>query len=151
MFDNSRLARGICILGLGLTISGASIGILGSTTYADTAGPGTTVSVDNAPYNTAGKPCDPNRDGYHFIMNGLDYPANATIDASDFGPVLITFSNGSTATASFTDLAGGKTAHFLNNTVNQTGNFTITSATMTFPAGSDITGFNQFVISHAPC
>ena len=114
-------------------------------------GPGSTVTVGNAPYSSAGKSCDPNRDGWHFIMNQLEYPEGSVIDGNDFGAVNITFSDGSTAVASFTDLAGGNVAHFLNNTVNQTGNFTITSVTMTFPATSDITGYGNFVISHPPC
>jgi len=56
----------------------------------------------------------------------------------------ITFSDGTTGVATFTDLAGGNTAHFLDGADHQSGNFTIASATMTFPAGTDITGFGNF-------
>ncbi|HEY0518839.1 MAG TPA: LPXTG cell wall anchor domain-containing protein [Ilumatobacteraceae bacterium] len=134
-----------------LTICGASLGLLGSTTFAAGAPTGTVATVGNTPYDTIGQACDLTRNGYHFVMNGLQYPVGSTIDGNDFGPILITFSDGSTASALFTDLSGGAVAHFLNNTVNQSGNFTITSATMTFPAGTDITGFNNFRISHPPC
>jgi LPXTG-motif cell wall-anchored protein len=151
MFERTRIARGLCAAGVIVTLSGASLGVFGATTYADTVVPGSVVLADNLPANTVDKDCDPSRDGYHFIMNGLVYPPGATIDGADFGPILITFAGGSTATATFTDLAGGNTAHFLNNTVNQTGNWTILSASMTFPAGTDITGFGKFVLSHVPC
>ncbi len=152
MFHQLRIARRLCVAGVILTVSGATLGLFGAATYAVSVDPGSTTAVaGNSPYSTVGKTCDPNRNGYHFIMNGLEYPAGSVIDAADFGPINITFSDGSTAVASFTDLAGDKTAHFLNSTVNQTGNFTITSATMAFPAGSDITGFGNFVISHPPC
>ncbi len=150
MFRKIRLARTLSIAGAILTVSGVSLGIAGTTTYASDVGPGVTVFAGNPDYSTAGKACDPDRDGYHFIMNGLEYAAGAVIDGNDFGPILISFSNGSTATATFTD-CGHLTAHFLNNTVNQSGNFTIESAQMTFPAGTDITAFNQFRISHPPC
>ncbi len=151
MFHQLRIARRLCAAGVILTVSGATLGLLGATTLAVSVGPGFTGAVSNAPYSTAGQTCDPNRNGYHFIMNQLVYPEGAVINAADFGPINITFSDGSTAVATFTDLAGGQTAHFLNSTVDQTGNFTITSATMIFPAGTDITSFGGFVISHPPC
>jgi len=151
MFTRRRLGRSLSIAGVMLTLGGTTLGVLGTTTYAVSVGPGTTVSVENPNYSTDGKACDPNRDGYHFIMNGLEYPAGSVIDGADFGPILITFSDASTGTALFTDLTGAMTAHFLDSITNQSGNFTIVSAQMTFPAGTDITGFNQFRISHPPC
>jgi hypothetical protein len=151
MFRKIRVARILSIAGAILTVSGVSLGMAGTTTYASDVGPGVTVFAGNPNYSTAGKDCDLSRNGYHFIMNGLEYAAGAVINGSDFGPILISFSDGSTATATFTDLAGDNTAHFLNSTVNQSGNFTIVSAQMTFPAGTDITAFNQFRISHPPC
>ena len=151
MITQRRLARTLCIAGAILTISGGVVGLSATPTFAVTVAPGTTIAANNAPYSTAGKACDPNRDGYHFIMNQLAYPAGSLINAADFGPVNITFSNGTTAVASFTDLSGGNTAHFLDDDTNQAGNFTITSATMTFPVGSNITGYGNFVISHPPC
>lgn len=151
MFHTLRTATRLCLAGLAITLSGAALGLLGAEAYADSAGAGTTAVVGNSPYSTTDHTCDPNRDGYHFIINGLVYADGAVIDAADFGPINITFSDGSTAVASFTDLSGDNTAHFLNSTVNQTGGFTITSATMTFPAGTDITGYGNFVISHPPC
>ena len=155
MFNQLRIARRICIAGVILTVGGGTLGLSGATTYAGSGGAGSTAVVGNTPYSTTGQACDPSRDGYHFIMNGLEYPKGSVIDAADFGPINITFSDGSTAVASFTDLSGnadgGKTAHFLNSTVNRTGSYTITSATMVFPAGTDITAFGNFVISHPPC
>ena len=63
---------------------------------------------------------------------------------------MIKFVGGSTAVATFTNTSG-PVAHFLNSTVNQTGNFTVASASMTWPAGTDITGYTNFRISHPPC
>ena len=160
MFNQRRLARTLCFAGAILTLSGGAIGLTSVTTFAapnpNPVGPGDTIAVNNTPFDSTGQQCDPSRDGWHFIMNQLEYPVGATIDGADFGPINITFSDSSTAQAMFTDLSGtlanpGTTAHFLNNTVNQTGNFTISSATMTFPSGSDITGYGNFVISHPPC
>src|SRR4051812_7418332 len=155
MFTHLRAARSLCFAGAILTISGLGIGFTAGTSLAGNTNPvvaGTVAPVNNAPsYSTLGKSCDPQRDGYHFIMNQLDYPADSVINGSGFGPINITFSNGSTGVALFTDLAGGNTAHFLDSTHNQSGNFTITSASMTFPAGTDITGYGNLVISHPPC
>ena len=130
----------LCITGAILTVSGLAVGVSAGTSLAGSVSAGTVASVGNAPFSSVGKQCDPNRDGWHFIMNQLEYPAGSTINGADFGPINITFSDNSTGVATFTDLSGGNTAHFLNNTVNQSGSFTITSATMTFPPGSDITG-----------
>ena len=151
MSTQLRFTRARCFAGAILAVGSTAIGLSSGTSFAATVTPGSSVSVDNAPYSTAGNTCDPNRDGYHFIVNQLVYPVGSVIDANDFGPINITFSNGTTAVANFTDLSGDKTAHFLNSTVNQTGNFTITSATLSFPTGSDITGYGNFVISHPPC
>ena len=151
MSTKFRFSSALCFAGAALVLGGAAIGLTSSTSFAASVTPGSSYSVDNAPYSTAGKTCDPSRDGYHFIVNQLEFPVGAVIDGSDFGPINITFSDGSTAVAMFTDLSGNSTAHFLNSTVNQTGNFTITSATLTFPAGTDITGYGNFVISHPPC
>ena len=142
--------------GIALTVVGAILAI-GSLTHDASASnvvavqPGDTISANNIPYDSAGKPCDPTRDGWHFIMNGLNYATGATIDSADFGPIHITFSDLSTADATFTNLAGSAVAHFLNNAVNQVGAFTINSATMKFPAASDITSYTNLVISHSPC
>lgn len=146
-----RLARLLTFAGAILTLSGAAVGLSSGASFAVTVGPGSTVTVNNAPFSSAGKTCDPNRDGWHFIMNQLDFPAGSQIDGADFGPINIVFSDGSTGLALFTDLAGASTAHFLDSTNNQSGNFTIASASMTFPSGTDITGFGNFVISHPPC
>jgi hypothetical protein len=153
MFNHLRVARGLCVAGVMFTLGGASLGILGSTAHAaNEVNPATgTVSVHNTPYSTLGQGCDSSNDGFHFILNGLAYAEGATINADDFGTVKITFSSGAPIYASFTGLSGGKTAHFINSSANQTGNYTITSATMTWPAGSDIISFGQFTISHVPC
>ena len=151
MFTRLRVGRSLSIGGIFLTLSGVAIGALGSTSYASSVGPGSVAVVGNPGYSTVDHSCDEYRNGYHIIMSGLDYAAGATVDGGDFGPITITFSDGSPAIATFTDLSGGTTAHFLNNTVNQDGNFTIVSAQMTFPTGSDITGLNQFSISDPPC
>jgi LPXTG-motif cell wall-anchored protein len=146
-----RLGRNLSIAGVMLTLGGVTLGVLGGTTYATSVGPGSTVAIGNPGFSTVGQYCDDYHNGYHFTMNGLEYPAGAVIDAADFGPVSISFSDGSTAVAAFTDVTGGSTAHFLNDTTNQTGNFTVVSAQLTFPAGTDVTGFNQFRISNVPC
>ena len=104
------------------------------------------------PYSTLGKPCDPQRDGYHFIMNGLEYPDGSVINGNDFGPINITFSNGSTGVALFTDLAGGSVAHFLDSTHNQSGNFDDHGREHDLPSRD---GHHRLtatsVISHPPC
>jgi LPXTG-motif cell wall-anchored protein len=151
MLTRMRLGRSLCVAGVMLTLGGATLGILGPTTYALSVGPGTTVSIANYDYSTIGQQCDEYRNGYHFTLSGLEYPEGAVIDAADFGPVNISFSDGSGAMATFTDLEGGSTAHFINTTTNQSGNFLIVSAKMTFPAGTNITGFDQFRISSPPC
>lgn len=113
-------------------------------------GPGTTVSVANTPYSSEGMTCDESRDGWHFIMNGIETTGGGDPAAADFGPITLQFSDGSSGLATFTD-ASSKTAHFLDATNNQSGLFTLTSASMTFPAGTTVTSFTNFVISHPPC
>jgi hypothetical protein len=70
------------------------------------------------------------------------------------GPVNITFSDGSTGVASF-NRSGRRlrSAHFLDSTDNQSGNFTDSSRrAWTFPAGNRLSrGYGNFVISHRPC
>ena len=117
---------------------------------AMSVGPGTSASVQNTPYSSDSGGCDPSRDGWHLIMNGIKH-GSGKLTGSDFGPVTLTFSNGSSGSAVFTD-ASSKTAHFLDATTNQSGGpFTITSASMTFPGGTTVTSFNNFVVSHPPC
>jgi len=117
---------------------------------AMSVGPGTIASVQNTPYSSDSGGCDPSRDGWHLIMNGIKH-GSGKLTGSDFGPVTLTFSNGSSGSAVFTD-ASSKTAHFLDATTNQSGGpFTITSASMTFPGGTTVTSFNNFVVSHPPC
>ena len=117
---------------------------------AMSVGPGTSASVQNTPYSSDSGGCDPSRDGWHLIMNGIKH-GSGELTGSDFGPVTLTFSNGSSGSAVFTD-ASSKTAHFLDATTNQSGGpFTITSASMTFPGGTTVTSFNNFVVSHPPC
>ena len=117
---------------------------------AMSVGPGTIASVQNTPYSSDSGGCDPSRDGWHLIMNGIEHGSGG-LTGSDFGPVTLTFSNGSSGSAVFTD-ASDKTAHFLDATTNQSGGpFTITSASMTFPGGTTVTSFNNFVVSHPPC
>ena len=117
---------------------------------AMSVGPGTSASVQNTPYSSDSGGCDPSRDGWHLIMNGIEH-GSGELTGSDFGPVTLTFSNGSSGSAVFTD-ASSKTAHFLDATTNQSGGpFTITSASMTFPGGTTVTSFNNFVVSHPPC
>ena len=121
---------------------------------AMSVGPGTIASVQNTPYSSDSGGCDPSRDGWHLIMNGIKHGSkhgSGELTGSDFGPVTLTFSNGSSGSAVFTD-ASSKTAHFLDATTNQSGGpFTITSASMTFPGGTTVTSFNNFVVSHPPC
>lgn len=147
-----RLARAVRFAGAALALSGGAFLLASGTSFAAGVGPGSTVNVSNLPYSSAGQSCDPTRDGWHFIVNQLEYPVGSVIDNNDFGQLMITFSDGSTAVGFFTDLSGGQTAHFLSNDpAHQTGNFTVTSVTMTFPAGTDITGYGNFVLSHPPC
>src|SRR4051812_6923798 len=123
MFTHLRAARVLCFAGAILTTGGLAVGVTTGTSLAASAGSGAVAKVDNTPFSTLGKPCDPNCDGYHFIMNQLEYPAGSVIDGNDFGPINITFSDGSTGVATFTDLAGKSTAHFLDSIHNQSGNF----------------------------
>src|SRR6476619_2676100 len=97
MFTQLRLARTLCFAGAILTISGGVIGLTGVTSFANSVGPGSTISVNNAPFSSASKDCDQSRNGWHFIMNQLEYPAGATINGADFGPINITFTDFSTA------------------------------------------------------
>src|SRR4051812_12900197 len=121
MFTHLRAARVLCFAGAILTTGGLAIGATTATSLAAGA-VGTVVtgaSVGNTPYSTVGKACDLSRNGYHFIMNQLDYRVGSVIDGNDFGPINITFSDGSTGVASFTDLVGGgSTAHFLDSVHN---------------------------------
>src|SRR6185295_16429369 len=112
MFTQLRLARTLCFAGAILTISGGVIGLTSVTSFANSVQPGSTISVNNTPFSSGSKDCDPSRDGWHFILNQLDYAAGATINGADFGPINITFSDNSTGVALFTDLSGGNTAHF---------------------------------------
>ncbi len=133
-------------------MSGGAFVLASGTSFAAGVGPGSSVTVNNVPFSSAGQSCDPTRDGWHFIMNQLEYPVGSVIDSNDFGPLMITYSDGSSGVGAFTDLSGSNTTHFLSNDpAHQTGNFTVTSVTMTFPAGTDITGYGNFVLSHPPC
>ena len=118
---------------------------------ASEVSPGDTVAAMNVPYSSEGKQCDESRDGWHLVMNGVETSSGNAPTAADFGPVILTFSGGSSGTAIFTDASGDKVAHFLDATTNQTGAFTLVSALMTFPAGTTVTGYGNFVISHPPC
>jgi LPXTG-motif cell wall-anchored protein len=122
-----------------------------SSAGATVAGPGVTVEVDNTPYSSVSGECDEDRDGWHIIMNGITTSDGEPPTASDFGPVNLLFSDSSTAQAVFTDASSVGVAHFLNDTSNQEGPYTLTAAAMTFPNGTRITSFNKFVISHPPC
>ena len=55
MFRKIRVARILSIAGAILTVSGVSLGMAGTTTYASDVGPGVTVFVGNPNYSTAGK------------------------------------------------------------------------------------------------
>jgi LPXTG-motif cell wall-anchored protein len=109
------------------------------------------VEINNTPYSSSSGACDEARNGWHIIMNGITTFDGEPPAAEDFGPVNLTFSDGSTAQALFTDASGSQVAHFLNNNTNQNGFFEVTAGAMTFPNGTRITSFNQFVISHPPC
>jgi hypothetical protein len=113
-------------------------------------GPGSAASVENVPYSSLSGGCDESRDGWHIVMNGVETSDGEPATAADFGPIALTFSDASTGSAVFTDMSG-PTAHFLDAVTNQSGEFTLTSATMTFPAGSRVTAYNNFRISHPPC
>jgi hypothetical protein len=116
---------------------------------------GMTVEVADTPYPSdsgssgAGK-CEDGRNGWHIIMKGLSTSDGQPPTAGDFGPVDLAFSDGTTAQALFTDLSG-RTAHFLNDTVNQQGSFTVTGGAMTLPDDTRITSFNKFAMRHTPC
>jgi LPXTG-motif cell wall-anchored protein len=129
----------------------AVVALLPTSAGATDVSPELSVEVANTPYSSDGGQCDESRDGWHIIMNGVVTSDGEPATADDFGPVNLLFSDSSTAQALFTDASGDKVAHFLNDTVNQEGAHTITSAVMTFPAGTRITSFNNFVISHPPC
>ncbi|HZX55805.1 MAG TPA: hypothetical protein VFE86_14050, partial [Ilumatobacteraceae bacterium] len=87
MFTHLRAARILCFAGAILTTGGLAVGATTGTSLAASAGSGAVATVENPQFSTLGKPCDPNRDGYHFIMNQLEYPDKATIDGNDFGPI----------------------------------------------------------------
>jgi LPXTG-motif cell wall-anchored protein len=129
----------------------AVVALLPTSAGAIDVSPELSVEVANTPYSSGSGQCDESRDGWHIIMNGIETSDGEPATAADFGPVNLLFSDSSTAQALFTDASGDKVAHFLNNTVNQEGAHTVTSAVMTFPAGTRITSFNNFVISHPPC
>jgi len=124
--------------------------VLPQSAQAVDVGPGSTASVANVPYSSLSGGCDESRDGWHIVMNGVETSDGEPATAADFGPIALTFSDASTGSAVFTDMSG-PVAHFLDAVTNQSGEFTLTSATMTFPAGSRVTAYNNFRISHPPC
>jgi hypothetical protein len=144
---------------LALTLGGAAVlvvvGLVPLVADAAEIGPGVTVEVADTPYpSNSGSPnvgkCAEGRDGWHITMNGLATSDGQPVTAEDFGSVNLAFSDGTAAQAWFTDLSG-RTAHFLNDTENQQGSFTVIGATMTLPNDTRITSFEKFAIKNAPC
>ena len=125
-----------------LTALGALLVVAGSLiapgARATTVGPGSTVSVSNLPYASSEGGCDPSRDGWHIVMNGVTTSSGTTPQASDFAAVQLTFADGSSGSATFTDMTGA-VAHFLDATTNQNAPATIVTATLTFPSGTAVT------------
>jgi len=133
-----------------LALVGLAIVVPGSAGAAP-VGPGSTIAVANTPYASSSGGCDPTRDGWHIVLVGLSTGNGQPPTAGDFGSVALTFADGSTGTAAFTDVSSGSVAHFLDASTNQNGPATITAASMTFPPGTNVAGFVNFVISHPPC
>jgi len=93
--------------------------------------------------------CDPDRDGWHFVLAVVQTLGGITPNASDFGPVTFTSTSGE-GTAPFTDMTG-PVAHFLDATGTIPTTASILAASMTFPETTSVTGFVQFRLSHSPC
>ena len=139
----------IGLLAIGLLALSAGI-FVPTQAGADMVGPGSTVTLGNTPYTPSGG-CDPSRDGWHLILNGIKTSDGKPPTAADFGPVTLNFVGGSTGSALFTDASGDKVGHFLDPMTNQDPKFTISSGSMVLPAGSRVIGYNNFVVSHGPC
>jgi LPXTG-motif cell wall-anchored protein len=113
-----------------------------------------TATVENLPWTVPDPPnkgCDPNRDGWHFVMNGITATvAPNLLNAGDFGAIVISFSDGTSGTALWQEMSG-QTAHFLGTADHQYGTVSPVSASMAWPQGTRVTGYNNFVLSHPPC
>ena len=140
----------VALIIAGLALVGLAIVVPGSAGAAP-VGPGSTIAVANTPYASSSGGCDPTRDGWHIVLVGLSTGNGQPPTAGDFGSVALTFADGSTGTAAFTDVSSGSVAHFLDASTNQNGPATITAASMTCPPGTNVAGFVNFVISHPPC
>jgi len=130
----------------------------GTTALAASVSAGQTITTSNLGQGSStefqqahGGKCDPNNDGWHFIINGLSAGDGTTLDATDLpSTISIKFSDGSVVSGAFLKLSG-PTAHYLNNSDHQADNVYPTSASLTFPAVTDVTAYTNFVLSHIPC
>jgi hypothetical protein len=131
-----------CAVALAPTTAGAGSGATPqSGTLANES-----AELRNVPYVPGDNPCDER--GWHLIMNGV---TPATAGNGDFGSVLLTFSDGTTGTATFDRITAGGVAMWYFQPASGTASQTLTSGTTTFPGGSGVTEFNQFVISNPAC
>ncbi|HRA47350.1 MAG TPA: hypothetical protein PK819_04690, partial [Thermomicrobiales bacterium] len=99
-------------------------GFTGTTIYAG--------NLDGYDYDT----CDPNNDGWHFVITGLSGNAPSQIT--------VTWSTGASEVLPLDKVTGG-TAHYISTTVFPFGT-TVTSASATI-----VGDYGNFNLSHIPC
>jgi hypothetical protein len=140
---------------VGLILAGAALAALafltpgsasaGSPDPGPTLG-GTTIEVRNTPYSPDEGECDPA--GWHIILNQVEPDG---VDAGDFGNVTLQFSDGTTGTATFNKITPGGVASWYFQPAPGTAPQTVVSASMTFPAGTNVTSYGNFNISNPAC
>jgi len=130
-----------------LTLSLVSLGLSAQLASAS-SGPGTTrqlttthtiVNFQNPNFDYS--VCDPNNDGFHFIINGLETnPSNAPAS------IHVTYSDGFVEDIPLDFLAGGgQTAHYIS------GYHPVVGTTVVSATANIIGDYTNFVLSHIPC
>lgn len=112
--------------------------------------PITSASVENLPFSSDDKACDPGRDGWHIVLTGVVTSDGSTPGASDVGDISLSFTNGASAVATYLDTES-TTMHFLYEISPFLWPDTVTSADMTLPPSTKIVGYRSFRVSHGPC
>ena len=82
---------------------------------------------------------------WHWIINGVGGADAADLPAA----IAVTWSDDSTASATLDDINGGA-AHY-STTSNMPPVLTVKEAKATWPNPTDLTTYNNFVLSHTPC
>ena len=82
---------------------------------------------------------------WHWIINGVSGADAADLPAA----IAVTWSDDSTASATLDDINGGA-AHY-STTSNMPPVLTVKEAKATWPNPTDLTTYNNFVLSHTPC